>query len=69
MFSKEKRKLDIKIDKLSEANTIKLKKASNTLITMYLSTLITESLILDLLETAVRIDTELEEIFNNVEGI
>ena len=68
IFIKEKRKLDTKICKLSEVNIKNFDTVSSKLFTMYLSTLINERLMLDILETAICIDDKLEEAFNNVEG-
>lgn len=67
MFSKEKRKLEVKIIKLSDVNIAKFSPASRKLFTMYLSTLINESLMLDMLEAATVVDERLEEAFTDVE--
>ena len=63
IFIKEKNKLDTKIEKLSKVNIRKLNRLSQKLITVYLSTLINESIILEMLECAAELDIELEEVF------
>lgn len=67
-FVKEKRALEAKIDRLSKVDIRKFRPASSKLFTMYLSTMMVESLMLDFLDTATLIDSELKEVFEDVEG-